>query len=144
MRYNRCVLSAAALVLALAAQSSQGHAQAGTAAEWTLVDRAIGRPGKPQPEEVQKYSFPRGDLHVTVGDVDVKPSLALGSWVAFKRMAGSDGEAMAMGDLVLTEGEAEEPRLLFLHFWANDDAGRLARGLRLALEQTRANPRRSR
>jgi hypothetical protein len=39
---------------------------------------------------------------------------------------------------------AEEPRLLFMYFWANDAAERLARGLRLVLEQTQANPGRSR
>jgi hypothetical protein len=30
----------------------------------------------------------------------------------------------------------EEPRLFFMHFWANDDAAKLARGLRVALDQT--------
>jgi hypothetical protein len=30
----------------------------------------------------------------------------------------------------------EEPRIFFLHFWANDDALRLARGLRAALDKT--------
>ena len=30
----------------------------------------------------------------------------------------------------------EEPRLFFLHFWGNDDAVRLAKGLRAALDQT--------
>jgi len=30
----------------------------------------------------------------------------------------------------------EEPRLLFMHFWANDDAVKLARGLRIALDVT--------
>ena len=30
----------------------------------------------------------------------------------------------------------EEPRLFFMHFWANDDAVRLARGLRAALDRT--------
>ena len=30
----------------------------------------------------------------------------------------------------------EEPRLFFMHFWANDDALKLARGLRAALEKT--------
>jgi hypothetical protein len=29
----------------------------------------------------------------------------------------------------------EEPRLFFMHFWANDDAVKLARGLRAALDQ---------
>jgi hypothetical protein len=30
----------------------------------------------------------------------------------------------------------EQPRLFFLHFWANDDAEKLARGLRVALDKT--------
>src|SRR5882724_10888800 len=96
----------AATALAVAVQPRVGHAQGGAGAgDWSAVDRALGRPGKAQPGEVQKYSFPRSDLHVAVGDVAVKPALALGSWVAFKRMGGADGRAMAMGDLVLTEAE---------------------------------------
>jgi len=31
---------------------------------------------------------------------------------------------------------SEEPRLFFIHFWANDDAVKLAKGLRAALDQT--------
>jgi hypothetical protein len=30
----------------------------------------------------------------------------------------------------------EEPRLFFMHFWANDDAVKLAKGLRTALDHT--------
>ena len=30
----------------------------------------------------------------------------------------------------------EQPRLFFMHFWANDDAAKLAKGLRAALDQT--------
>jgi hypothetical protein len=30
----------------------------------------------------------------------------------------------------------EKPRLFFMHFWANDDAVKLARGLRAALDRT--------
>jgi hypothetical protein len=29
----------------------------------------------------------------------------------------------------------EQPRLFFMHFWANDDAIRLAKTLRMALDQ---------
>jgi hypothetical protein len=32
----------------------------------------------------------------------------------------------------------EEPRLFFMHFWANDDAVTLAKGLRAALEKTKS------
>jgi hypothetical protein len=31
----------------------------------------------------------------------------------------------------------DEPRLFFMHFWANDDAARLAKGLRAALDKTK-------
>jgi hypothetical protein len=30
----------------------------------------------------------------------------------------------------------EEPRIIFLHFWANDDALKLAKGLRAAIDKT--------
>ncbi|MBR1090721.1 DUF1259 domain-containing protein, partial [Bradyrhizobium manausense] len=30
----------------------------------------------------------------------------------------------------------EQPRLFFIHFWANDDAEKLAHGVRAALEKT--------
>jgi hypothetical protein len=30
----------------------------------------------------------------------------------------------------------ESPRLFFMHFWANDDALKLARGIRAALDKT--------
>jgi len=49
---------------------------------------------------VGRYAFPRGDLRVAVAGVEVRPALALGSWVAFRNVGG--GHAMAMGDLVLT------------------------------------------
>jgi hypothetical protein len=33
----------------------------------------------------------------------------------------------------------ESPRLFFMHFWANDDAQKLARGLRAALDKININ-----
>jgi hypothetical protein len=30
----------------------------------------------------------------------------------------------------------EQPRMIFIHFWANDDAIKLAKGIRAALEKT--------
>jgi Domain of Unknown Function (DUF1259) len=30
----------------------------------------------------------------------------------------------------------DQPRMFFIHFWANDDAQRLAQGVRAALEKT--------
>src|SRR4029079_2212202 len=73
------------------------------AQSWTLVEQALGRTGAMQPGDVYRFSFPRRYLRVMVGDVQVRPSLALGSWVAFKRVGG--GHSMVMGDLVLTDDE---------------------------------------
>ncbi len=70
---------------------------------WAATERAMGRAGQLQPDGAMKFSFPRSDLAVTVGDVHVRPALALGGWVAFRQTA--PGRAMAMGDLVLTEDE---------------------------------------
>src|SRR5215472_14665412 len=69
---------------------------------WKDVEQAIGRPGQMQTGDVIKFALPRKDLHVTLNGVAIKPGLALGSWVAFLRHGG---EAMVMGDLVLTEDE---------------------------------------
>src|SRR5437588_9634210 len=70
--------------------------------DWKMVADAMGKPGTVQPDGVYKVGLPRTDLHVKVADVEIKPTLALGSWVAFRKMAA---ETMVMGDLVLTEDE---------------------------------------
>ena len=77
---------------------SSAHAQQG---DWQKVDETLGR--KPAiTGDVRRYGFPRSDLTVTLDGVTIKPSLALGGWIAFKPM--HDG-AMVMGDLVLLETE---------------------------------------
>lgn len=88
------------LALAILAGSRPGKAQG-----WRAVDQALGRPGAIQPGDVYKVGFPRTDLHVSVRGVTVKPTLALGSWIAFKQIG--DSQAALMGDLVLTEAEVE-------------------------------------
>lgn len=70
--------------------------------DWSKVDQALGKRGSDQPGGVHKYGLPRSDLHITVDGVAIKPSLALGSWLAFQPT--TDG-AMFMGDLVLTDTE---------------------------------------
>src|SRR6476646_422989 len=44
------------------------------------VDSALGRPGALQPDSAYKFGFPRSDLSVSIGDVKLRPALALGSW----------------------------------------------------------------
>src|SRR6267378_4440445 len=71
--------------------------------DWKQVDAGLGKSGTLQPDGAYKVGVPRSDLHVTIGGVAVKPTLALGTWVLFKHTATT--EAMLMGDLVLLESE---------------------------------------
>jgi hypothetical protein len=133
------------------------HAKAGVVADWSAVDNALGRKGAMQPGDVMKYSFPRSDLQVSAAGVPLKPALALGSWVAFKNVAG--GQAMVMGDLVLGEDEVarvmralqsggveqsalhnhvlhESPRVMYMHIHAHGDAVKIAQTLHTALAES--------
>lgn len=124
--------------------------------DWSAIDAALGKSGTVQPGNVYRVSFPRSDLDVRIGDIRLRPALALGSWVAFLD-AGHD--SMTIGDLVLTEGEVndvistlqvggidqtalhnhvlgESPRVMYLHFSGHGDAATLARTLRAALLKT--------
>src|SRR5262245_31733195 len=114
--------------------------------DWKPVEMALGKAGSIQPGDVYKVSFPRSDLKVIAAGVELKPALALGSWVAFKR----DGDmTVAMGDLVLTESEVtpvlskleaggveptalhnhvlnESPRVMYMHIHAMGDGVKIA------------------
>src|SRR5262245_15468563 len=83
---------------AVAACATAAHAQQ---VDWGKVDDAFGRKAAVS-GDVHRYGFPRSDLSVTVDGVTIKPSLALGGWIAMKP---AHGGAMAMGDLVLLETE---------------------------------------
>lgn len=116
------------------------------------IDEILGRSGQ-KSGDVYRVGFPRADLHVTVGNVEIRPGLALGSWAAF---SGSDDHAMVMGDLVLLEKEVnpvmlklragnfeitavhnhvlnETPRVLYMHYLGHGPALDLAKSLRAAL-----------
>ena len=110
-----------------------------------------------QPGDVYKVSFPRSDLKVMAAGVELKPALALGTWVAFKRM----GEmTVVMGDLVLTESEVtpvlsklqqggvettalhnhvlnESPRVMYMRIHAMGDAVTIAKAIHDALALTK-------
>lgn len=125
--------------------------------DWKAVDQAMGRSGKMQPGDVYKYSMPRSDLRVSVGGVAIKPALALGSWVAFKRVGD---QTIAMGDLVLAEGEIapamaklqelgvtqsalhnhllrESPAVMYMHIHGRGDPLKIAGAVRQALALTK-------
>lgn len=152
-RLSRRATLAVALLLPFAVAGGQQPAAAG----WPAVDSALGRKGMAQAGGVTRYGFPRSDLQVTADGVQLKAGFALGSWVGFKRMPG--GQAMAMGDLVLTEQEVapvvkalqaggveqtalhnhlllESPHVMYMHISAHGDAAKIATAIRTALAQT--------
>ncbi len=144
------------LVACSAPQNQSGQSnnqQQAAATDWKPVEQALGKAGSMQPGDVYKVSLPRSDLKVTVLGVELKPALALGSWVAFKK---SGDMTMVMGDLVLTEDEVtpvmtkleeggveptalhnhvlhESPRVMYMHIHAMGDAVKLAKAIHEAL-----------
>ena len=70
--------------------------------DWGQVAQALGKSGSEMPGGVYRIGLPRSDLKVVLDGVELKPALALGSWLAFR----SEGDqALVMGDLVLTADE---------------------------------------
>jgi len=90
-------LASLAIAATLAA-SPAAHADT----SWNKVASALGKSGAEMPGGVYRVGLPRSDLHVVLDGVEIKPTLALGSWLAFRTMGDS---TMVMGDLVLTESE---------------------------------------
>lgn len=155
-RRHALLACCAASVLSGSAAAQARRTRQPIAPDWTVVENALGRKGTPSPGGVARFSFPRSDLNVVLHGVTLKPALALGSWIAFKRIAD---HAMVMGDLVLLEAEVttvmaslqqngvdqtalhnhllgESPRVVYMHIHAIGSAERIARAVRTALEFT--------
>jgi biotin operon repressor len=149
-RGSWCVLTFTLFLVASAYGQAPG-------ADWRTVEEAMGRPGQAQPGDVIRFGMPRKDLHVMVGNVAVKPGLALGSWAAFQH-AGNG--ALVMGDLVLTEDEVspvmrklqesgieisavhnhligESPRVMYMHIASHGDGVKMAHAIHGALALTK-------
>jgi biotin operon repressor len=148
------------IFLCLSSLSAQApkSAKAPVSVDWKDVDAAMGRPGQDQPDGTHKFALPRKDLNVTVNGVQIKAGLALGSWVAFKPT--THGNAMVMGDLVLTEDEVspvmqelqsggieitalhnhligESPRVMYMHIHGMGNAASLGKALHMAIVKTK-------
>lgn len=141
----------------LACNCTFAQPQDDSAATWKPIEAALGRSGQMQPGEVYKFALPRRDMKVVKDGVTVAPGLALGSWVAFKKMGD---EAMVMGDLVLSDEEiepvmlklqeqgieqtsihnhllGESPRVIYMHIEGHGDPVALARSLAAAIALTK-------
>ena len=121
------------------------------------LDQIIGAKGQAN-GGVYQFGVPRRDP-VMEGGMAIAPVGPMGVATAINFQPTGDGKAAITGDFVLTNDEVnpvikalrsngievtavhshtldEQPRLFFLHFWANDEAVKLAKGLRAALDRT--------
>jgi uncharacterized protein DUF1259 len=104
---------------------------------------------------VYQVGVPRAEK-ITADGVDVPPSMGIATAINFQPTGG--GNAAITGDFVLIGNEVnpviralrdngigvtalhshmltDSPHLFFMHYWANDDALKLAHGLRAALDK---------
>ena len=123
------------------------------------IATALGRTGTEMPGGVYRVGLPRSDLKVNLDGIPIKPSFALGGWVAFAQH-GSGNQVMLMGDLVLTDDEVNpvmkrlleggvevtalhnhllkaSPHTMYMHVGGHGDAAVLARTLQAALALTK-------
>ena len=119
------------------------------------IARELGIEGKLN-GVVYQVSVPRRERITDMGH-EVPPSMGVATAINFQPTGG--GKAAVTGDFVMRASEVnkviralqahgitttalhshmlnEEPRLFFMHFWANDDAVTLAKGFRAALNET--------
>jgi biotin operon repressor len=120
------------------------------------INAAMGKQGE-RTGEMYKVSFPRSDLNVRVGNIAIKPALALTAWAAFIK---SGDAATTYGDLVLLDDEInpviskleergievaalhnhllhENPRIMYIHFVGRGDEVAMAKGIREAIGLTK-------
>ena len=121
------------------------------------LDQIIGVKGQAN-GGIYQFGVPRRDP-VTEGGMALTPVGPMGVATAINFQPTGGGKAAITGDFVMTADEVnpvinalrsngievaalhshmldEQPRLFFMHFWANDDAIKLAKGLRAALDKT--------
>ena len=121
------------------------------------LDQVIGAKGQAN-GGVYQFAVPRRE-RIEEGGMQIDPAAPMGVATAINFQPTQGGKAAITGDLVLLGKEvnpvikalrangievtaihshmlSEEPQLFFLHFWAHDEALKLARGLRAALDHT--------
>jgi Domain of Unknown Function (DUF1259) len=120
------------------------------------LDRIVGVKGKPV-GGVYQFGIPRRDS-ITESGMSLDPAAPLGLATGVNFQPTGVGKAAITGDFVLAPTEVnpviralrangievtalhshmlnEQPRLFFMHFWANDEALKLAKGVRAALDK---------
>jgi len=152
-------LSASATPLSPASPPPPAAPPTGPQLDSAMLDSILGYTGRVNGSIVQ-YGVPRTETIVEMGH-QLVPSQGVTTAINFQPTGPTT--AAITGDFVMVEGEvnavanalrsngievtamhqhhlAEEPRLFYMHFWANNDPATLARGLRVALDQTASQP----
>lgn len=155
----RQALSASATPLGAAA--APAAATPGPTLDGKAIEHALGRSGKDVGGGVFQVTVPRAETITEMGH-PLLPAMGVTTVMNFQPTA--NGKAAITGDFVLVDKEVnavaralrqhgidvtaihnhgltDTPRLFYMHFWANDDAAKLAQGLRAALDQTNSQPR---
>ncbi|UQA91126.1 DUF1259 domain-containing protein [Streptomyces halobius] len=123
------------------------------------IDKAMGTKGK-NAGGIYKFSFTRDETITDHGKV-LPPAMGVTTAIGFQPTG--DGNAVINGDFAMTADEVQKvikalrgggidivelhnhglgdnPRLFYMHFWGNDDAVKLARTLKKAVDQTSVTP----
>ena len=129
---------------------------AGPALDTKQIEQALGRPGRDIGGGVFQVTVPRAEVITQMG-MPLLPAMGVTTVMNFQPLAA--GQAAITGDFVLVDKEVnavartlrqhgidvtalhnhglmDTPRLFYMHFWATDDAAKLAQGLKAALDQT--------
>lgn len=138
-----------------AAPSTNGAAPPPIDLNTAQVEKTLGYSGKANGGILQ-FTIPRVEK-ITEGEMEIPPAMGVATGINFQPTG--EGKAAISGDFVLLAKEVnpviralrthgievtamhnhmlfEQPHLYFMHFWANDDATKLAQGLRAALDET--------
>jgi len=139
-----------------AAPAPTPPASGGPALDTKQIEQSLGRSGRDIGGGVFQVTVPRAEAITEMG-VPLLPAMGVVTVLNFQPTG--DGKAAITGDFVLVDKEVnavaralrqhgidvtaihnhglqDTPRLFYMHFWATDDATRLAGGLKAALDQT--------
>jgi len=131
-------------------------AASGPTLDTKQIEQSFGRQGREIGAGVYQVTVPRSETITEMGQ-PLLPAMGVTTVINFQPLA--DGKAAITGDFVLLDKEVnpvartlrqhgidvtaihnhslmDTPRLFYMHFWAADDAAKLAQGLKAALDQT--------
>jgi hypothetical protein len=140
----------------LGGSAAPAAAATGPALDTKPIEQALGRMGRDIGGGVFQVTVPRAEAITEMGH-PLLPAMGVTTVINFQPVG--DGKAAITGDFVLIDKEVnmvartlqqngidvtalhnhalmDTPRLFYMHFWATDDAAKLARGLKAALDLT--------